>query len=348
MAGDARGEAPPQLFLRGADLSSLPQYEEAGIVFKDGGASRPALDIFRSHGANAIRLRLFVDPDGHGCVVNDLPYTVKLAKRAKAAGFLILLDLHYSDTWADPGHQAIPAAWKSLDYPSLVSKVREYTAGVVRTFAEAEAVPDFIQIGNEINNGLLRPLGGFDDKSEPKDQAYDRIAELLTAGIQGVHQALGDACTTKTVIHFANGQRSERMLELVGMLMHRKVPFDVIGLSFYPIRGALPDLAKTLDALATTYKKPIVIAETAYPWRPDASRSSVTSLTWPQTPEGQKQYLLALVKTLKATPDGLGIGFFYWHPESVPAGNLPLWQKGDMSLFDASLNALPGLSAFQP
>jgi arabinogalactan endo-1,4-beta-galactosidase len=326
----------------------VPQYEALGIVFKDDGKSKPALQIFRDHGANCVRLRLFVNPNGRGEAVNDLPYTIALAKRAKALGFLILLDLHYSDTWADPGHQIIPAAWKDLALPELMNQVRDYTAQVVKALADAGAAPDMVQIGNEINRGLLRPLGGFDDKTAPESVAFDHIADLLKAGAQGVHQALGDPCPARVIVHLANAERTEGIKKILDNLTQRQVPFDMVGLSYYPaLGGTLSRVTATLNLIAATYKKPISIVETAYPWRPSEARSKVPSMVWPQTPEGQKQYLLDLAKTLRAVPNGLGAGFFYWHPDSVPAGSLPLWQQGDMALFDDSDNALVAISAFQ-
>ena len=335
----------PPPFLRGADLSSVPQYEGAGIVFKDSGQAKPALAIFRDHGANCVRLRLFVHPTGHGEVVNGLAYTVSLAKQAKALGFLILLDLYYSDTWADPGHQVIPEAWKNLALPELVKQVRDYSAETVKVFAASGAAPDLVQVGNEINNGLLRPLGGFDDQSIPEAQAYDHMADLLKAGIEGVRQSAPGAVI---MIHAANGERTERVRHFFGALIERRVPFDMVGLSYYPaLGGKLAQLTATMDLIATTYEKPVAIVETAYPYRPVGTKSEKPAFAWPLTPEGQRDYLLDLTKALKSVPHGLGAGFFYWHPDSVRAGSLPLWRQGSMALFDPANEALPALTAFQ-
>ncbi|MEI9998982.1 MAG: glycosyl hydrolase 53 family protein [Verrucomicrobiota bacterium] len=338
---------PPGLpFLAGVDLSAAPQYEDAGVVYRDGGEARPLLQIFRDHGANAVRLRLFVQPTGHGEAVNNLTDTIALARRAKALGYYLLLDLHYSDTWADPGHQQTPAAWQALKLPELAAQVHDYTAQVLAAMAKAGVAPDMVQIGNEINNGLLRPLGALDDHAIPPAQAFDRVAALLTAGADAVREA-GPA---RIMIHLANGERTDRTVSFFDAISARHVPFDVIGLSYYPARGGtLGQLTTTLDRLATRFHKPVVVVETAYPRRPSDARAGVAALTWPQTPEGQKQYLLALTETLRAVPGGLGAGFFYWHPEAVPAGRLPLWQRGDMSLFDeVRHDALPALDAFAP
>lgn len=339
-----RAETPALPFLRGVDLSSATLYEAQGVAFKDDGQAKPLLQIFRDHGVNAVRLRLFVHPTGRGEVVNDLPYTLPLARRVKALGYVLLLDLHYSDTWADPGHQATPAAWTNLDLPHLADQVRNYTAEVIDAFAKAGATPDLVQVGNEINNGLLWPLGSFAGKSQA--EAYDNIAALLNAGIAGVHQVEPAA---RIVLHAANGERTDRVRHFFDELARRHVAFDIVGLSYYPLRGTLDEITATLNSTAKACGKPVLIVETASPWRESPQRGGpATSLAWPRTPEGQKAFLLDLIKTLRAVPDGLGAGFFYWHPDAVRAGALPLWRGGDMALFDDSDNALPALEAFQP
>lgn len=343
--GVAHGEALP--FLKGADLSSLPLYERAGISFSDGGPRKDVLKIFRDHGANCIRLRLFVNPDGRGCVVNDMPYTIALAKRATDVGYLILLDLHYSDTWTSPGQQAVPMAWSGLSFPALVDRVREYTSQVLRDFAEAGVLPDIVQIGNEINCGILWPQGFLDSKGAASPENLDKLATLLKAGAEGVHHGTGKPCSTRIMLHLANGDHPPRIKRFLDGITQRGVPFDMVGLSFYPVRGAkLEDLKKTLQMVATSYQKQVVIVETAYPWRNHDQTGSV--LPWPQTPQGQKQYLIDLTQAVRSTPGGLGVGIIYWHPETIALNSLPTWMNGDLSLFDNGGNALPALDAFRP
>ncbi len=213
----------------------------------------------------------------------------------------------------------------------------------VKVFSDAGAAPDLVQVGNEINNGVLWPLGSFNDK--PESMAYDNIAALLNAGIEGVHQAAPKA---RIIIHAANGERTERVRHFFDELTRRRVAFDIVGLSYYPLRGSLEQIAGTLNSAAKAYGKPVLIVETAAPWRESLQRGRPeASLAWPQTLGGQKAYLLDLIKTLHAVPDGLGAGFFYWHPDAVRAKGLPLWRGGDMALFDDSDNTLPALGAFQ-
>ena len=149
---------PVALALRGADVSALARIEQGGGVFRDSGRAGDALAILRSRGANLFRLRLFVSPNDSDVQVNDLAYTAAMAGRVKAAGAKLLLDIHYSDTWADPGHQTTPAAWSSLGFDSLEAEVERYTDSVVGVLKQAGALPDIVQVGNEIDGGMLWPL----------------------------------------------------------------------------------------------------------------------------------------------------------------------------------------------
>src|SRR5713226_883132 len=147
-----------QLFV-GGDISALERIEQAGGVFRDSSQPGDAIAILRTHGANGFRLRIFVHPNGSEVQVNDLAYTLHMAKRVKTAGAKLLLDFHYSDTWADPGKQATPAAWTNLTFAQLLLQMRAYNSNTIATFAAAGATPDYVQIGNEITQGMLWPLG---------------------------------------------------------------------------------------------------------------------------------------------------------------------------------------------
>jgi arabinogalactan endo-1,4-beta-galactosidase len=348
----ARGqESRPQIpFLLGADVSMAPKLEEQGVVYKDGGKPKDIFAIFRDHGATCIRLRIFVNPNGRGGVVNDTAYTIALAKRVKAAGLLFSLDFHYSDTWADPAHQQTPAAWKDLSFPQLVEKTRDYTAETLKAFRDAGVTPDIIQIGNEITHGLLWPMGALGSKNVPEDVAFDHVAELLKADVQGIHLALGDDTRTKIMIHIDGGDATGTAKWFFDGITSRHVPFDMIGLSYYPFwGGGLPSVKKTFEMLAKTYGKPIIIAETAYPFEESTVwKGQRKSLAWPLTLEGQKQYLADLLKLVRETPNGLGAGLLYWYPESVPPKDSleRMWNNGEAAMFDHDGNALPAFDAY--
>ena len=188
----AAGEDAPA-FIRGADVSSLPYVEAGGGRFRDGGVEAGALEILTDHGFTCVRLRLWHSPEGG---TSGLDETLGLAERAKAAGFTLLLDIHYSDTWADPGRQTKPAAWGNLPFETLVDSVRMYTIGVLTAFRARGTPPDIIQVGNEISCGMLwddgRVCGAFDTPTQ-----RDRLSSLVSAGVRGarasVPQFLGRA-----------------------------------------------------------------------------------------------------------------------------------------------------------
>jgi len=328
-----------------------PKLEEQGVIYKDGGKPKDIFAIFHDRGATCVRLRLFVQPNGKGGVVNDYAYTIALAKRVKAAGLLFSLDFHYSDTWADPGQQRTPAAWRDLSFPHLVNQTRDYTADTLKAFKDAGVTPDVVQIGNEITHGLLWPLGGLGIKRFSDDAAFDRVAELLKADVDGIHLALGNDTPTKIMIHIDGADATSTVKWFFDHINARHVPFDMIGLSYYPTWGGdLSHVKTTLAMAAKAYGKPIVIAETAYPFADSpALEGRKKSFKWPLTPEGQKQYLEDLLQLVRETPGGLGAGVLYWYPESVPpkTSSEPMWNGGDEAMFDHDGNALPAFDAFR-
>src|SRR5262245_35287526 len=200
-------------FMAGADISSLPVLEEAGAVYRDGGVAGDAIDILRDHGTNYFRLRLFVDPSGSNddFVVQDLAYTIDLAKRVKASGAKLLLDFHYSDTWADPGKQGKPAAWNDLDAAELQQQVYDYTKSSIEAFKAEGVRPEMVQIGNEISNGMLwnsttaAANNGYVWSGGSHNAGFDRLAALLTAGIDGAKDGAGPGQEPLIMLHHDKG-----------------------------------------------------------------------------------------------------------------------------------------------
>ena len=164
----------------GADISALERIEQGGGVFRDGGQPGDAIAILRAHGSNGFRLRLFVNPNHDEVQVNDLEYTVRMAKRVKASGAKLLLDLHYSDTWADPGHQVTPAAWAGLGIGALEQQVEAWSGDVMTRLKQEGALPDIVQVGNEIDGGMLWPLGRVGGVNDTPGQ-WDQFTRLLKA-----------------------------------------------------------------------------------------------------------------------------------------------------------------------
>ncbi len=332
----------------GADISALARIEQAGGVFRSNGQPSGAIGILRHSGASLFRLRLFVNPNDSDVVVNDLAYTTALAQRVKASGARLLLDIHYSDTWADPGHQATPAAWAGLPIDSLASRVRSYTANVVATLKAAGAGPDIVQIGNEIDAGILWPSGQLTGTGDTTGE-WTRFSRLLESGIQGVHDALGPSDTVRIMLHYSQGGNAAATQWFFDHITALGVPFDMIGLSYYPWwHGTLAQLRANLAATGSRYGKDVMIVETAYPWRSGGWEGMVADMSlmsWAISPQGQEQFLSDLAKAVAGEPHGAGV--LWWYPESIQVPGLFAWGGGSLALFDAGGNVLPATSIFQ-
>ena len=249
---------PAQSYAIGADVSFLAKCERDGIVFKEAGQRKDVLAMLREHQYNWVRLRIFHDPAMSGDKLpNDLAYTLALAGRAKAMGFHLLLDLHYSDTWADPGHQPMPAAWTALNHKQLAQQVFEYTRDVIAAFARAGVMPEMVQVGNEITQGMLWPDGKLPDN-------WENLADLLRAGIRGVDAGRGSLAKPRIMIHIERSGDYEAAVWFFDTLIAHHVPFDVMGLSYYPFwHGNIATFRDNLHDMALRYRHPIVVVETA-------------------------------------------------------------------------------------
>jgi arabinogalactan endo-1,4-beta-galactosidase len=312
----------------GADLSFVKHAEERGTVFKDQGKAGPALRIFRDHGYNWVRLRLFHSPKS---LPNNLEYTIALARSAREQGFRFLLNFHYSDTWADPGKQFTPAAWKGRSHDELVRAVFEYTRDSIAAFRSAGVLPDMVQVGNEVINGMLWPDGKLPGR-------WDSFADLVKAGIRGVDAGRGDGARPRIMIHIDRGADRRSTQAFFDRLNSYHVNYDVIGQSYYPWwHGSLLDLRENFAFMSRAYDKDILLVEVAYCWRPTEYRRRPGP--FPETPEGQRAFLDEVNRLVRATPGGRGIGVFWWEP--AVAG--PLRSRG---YFDDDGNALPVLQVF--
>lgn len=365
--------------IRGADVSMTAEIEERGAVFRTEGAERDLFALLADSGVNWIRLRLWVDPrDEHGDPylggTNDLETTIAPARRAKAAGHSVLLDLHYSDFWTDPKKQSTPKAWRGLKGAELEARVHDWTAEVLAALAAAGASPDMVQVGNEITNGMLWPEGrtprfiDAERRFEGEDEAaYDRLGGLLRAGVAAVREA-GEA---QVMIHLDFGGANELYRGWFDRMTARGLDFDVIGLSYYPYwHGTLEALGANLNDLAARYGKGLVVVETAYAWtgaepeghhqvfKPELAATG----GYPASPEGQTAFLRDLYAVLAAVPGGLGLGLVYWEPAWLPVDGTTWASRAGMeygddvvdeggsswanqALFDFEGNALPSLKA---
>jgi len=313
----------------GADLSFLKQAEDKGTAFKENGQVKPGLQIFKDHGYNWIRLRLFHTPTK---LPNNLEYTIALAKDAKKLGFKFLLNYHYSDTWADPGRQTIPVAWKAKSHAELEQAVFEYTRDTIIAFRDAGVLPDMVQIGNEVIGGMLWPDGKLPGN-------WDNFAGLVKAGIKGVDAGTGKNLRPRIMVHIDRGGDKPRTKAFFDKLNSYGPDYDVIGQSYYPWwHGSLLDLRDNMNFMATTYNKDIILVEAAYCWRPTEYKKRPGP--FPETAEGQRQFLDEVNRIVLATPNHRGMGVFWWEP-AVPAGGLR-----NRGFFDDDGNALPVINVF--
>ncbi len=254
------GELPPTnkpiSRMIGADISFLPQIEDQGRKFYENGNAIDAIQLLKEHGFNWIRLRIFVNPENEkgyspGKGYCGLSYTLGMAKRVKDAGMSLLLDFHYSDYWADPQQQYKPLAWDSISFESLEDSVKSYTSRVLLAFKNQGTMPEMVQIGNEINHGILWPEGHI---GQP-----DQLADLLKAGVDGMRSV---DTNLPVMMHLALGGQNQEAVFWLDNMIARGVTFDIIGLSYYPRwHGTLDDLNNNLQDLANRYNKPLNVVE---------------------------------------------------------------------------------------
>jgi arabinogalactan endo-1,4-beta-galactosidase len=329
---------PVAVEIRGADVSFLPEIENYPTTFYNADNDpSDVLDILKESGCNYIRIRLWHTPtNAH----SGLQEVLTLSNRAKAKGMKVWLTVHYSDTWADPGHQTKPVAWSALNFTDLGDSVYNYTKKIV-----LKLQPDIVQIGNETNDGFLWPEGKMSVN-------LSNFATLLKKGVQAVRDF---APTSKVMIHYAGHEEANWYYQ---QLKNQNVPYDMIGLSYYPLwhGKVLTTLKSNMNELATNFEKEIVIAETSYPftlsW--DDNTNNIVGLDeqlvagYPATPEGQKKFMLRLKKIISEVENGKG--FCYWAPEWVAfkGSSSTSGSTGEnLALFDFTNTALPALKAFE-
>lgn len=341
--------------IRGADISFTLQEERIGQSYSDNGQTAPLEKILAGHGANYVRIRVWVDPPKG---TSDLDSALALARRANAAGLQLLLDLHYSDSWADRTAQQTPAAWQGKSPDQLHNIVHDYTRDVVAAFTRQGTPVDILQIGNETTHGMLWPTGQIYRQNGEDWAGY---AELVKAGIKGAKDG-SPARTPRIMLHSDTGGDQGATTYYFDHLQQQGVGFDLVGLSYYPFwHGSLAGLEENLHALASRYGKDIIVVETAYPWTLSSGgnvQSVVTSLdalpdaaSYPPTPQGQAKFFEALNRVIRGVPNGHGAGYFIWEPgwlPGVPADARTGNTHSNLTLFDWWGHGLPALDAFRP
>ena len=367
--------AMPADFIKGADISTLLEAEQHGAKFyNQNGQQQDAIAILKANGVNYVRLRLWVDPQDasgktYGGGSNNLENTIALAKRVKAQGLKLLLDFHYSDFWTDPGKQFKPKAWEKMVYPQLKTAIHDYTRDTIARFKQEGVLPDMVQIGNEINGGMLWPEGKSWGQGGGE---FDRLAGLLNAAIGGLKENLTGGEQVKIMLHLAEGTKNDTFRWWFDEIAKRDVPFDIIGLSMYTYwNGPISALKANMDDISKRYNKDVIVVEAAYGYTLDNCDNAENSFQakeekdggYPGTVQGQYDYIHDLMQSVIDVPDHRGKGIFYWEPTwiAVPgttwatkAGMKYIhdeWKEGNarenQALFDCQGKVLPSITVFK-
>lgn len=296
-------------FALGADISWVTQFESNGRKFYNyKGEERETTALMKELGLNAIRLRVWVNPQGKGAWCNKEDVLVK-AKRAHDLGMDIMIDFHYSDSWADPGKQPIPAAWANHKYKQMQKDVAAHTTEVLQLLKDNGVTPKWVQVGNETSNGFLWPMGNA--KENPK-----QYAGLFAAGYDATKAVFPDA---KVIVHLDNGFDDELYRWNLDALRDNGAKWDIIGMSIYPYwakdSGKEPsaarlfnDMRKNIKKVVDRYGTDVIVTETGFevdeqnPWKMQMGREQLTQL----------------INICRNETKGHCLGVFYWEPTADP------------------------------
>lgn len=312
-----------QEFAKGADVSWLTEMEASGRKFySNTGTQTECLSLLKSLGINSIRLRVWVNPAAGWCNANEL--LIK-AKRANDLGMRIMIDFHYSDTWADPGKQTKPATWNSLSLLDLKIAVANHTKEVLTLLRNNNISPEWVQVGNETGNGMLWDTG----KASTNMANY---AQLTTAGYDAVKEIFPNC---KVIVHLQNGHDNGLFRWIFDGLKNNGGKWDIIGMSLYPYwftksndwQAANTACLANMNDMVTRYNKEVMVVECGMSW---------------DLPTDSKNFLTDLIAKTKSVKDGKGLGVFYWEPQSF--GN---WQGYSLGAFDNTGRPTVAMDAFK-
>ncbi len=313
------------VFVKGADISWLPQMEATGYTFyNNAGEKEDCFKILKDHGINAIRLRTWVNPSqnkasGH----NSKDETVTMAVRAQKWGMRVMIDFHYSDSWADPGKQKKPAAWEGHDFAQLQHDVYSYTKEVMNALKNAGVQPAWVQVGNETASGMIYPEGSTDH--------WNQLAKLINNGYAAIKEV---SPQSKVVLHVDQGNNNQRFRKWFDSATANGAKYDVIGLSYYPywLKGnpdyteSIDDLGNNLNDMVARYGKEVMVVEVG---------GEDTK------PQNTYDMLVAVQKKVKAVPGNKGLGVMYWEPEGAKS-----WSGYSLSAWGSDGKPTKALDAF--
>ncbi len=310
---------PPVDIAKGADISWLTQMEASGRKFyNSSGTEQDCMQILKDLGMNAIRLRVWVDPSNGW---NNTADVVAKALRAKNLAMKIMIDFHYSDSWADPGKQTKPSAWAAQDFSTLKQSLTTHTTSVLNALKTNGIVPTWVQVGNETNDGMLWP----DGKASTN---MSNFAQLVIAGYNAVKAV--DA-SIKVIVHISNGYDNNLFRWIFDGLKNNGAQWDIIGMSLYPNASNWSTLnsqcLNNMNDMVSRYNKDIMVLEVGMSWDQATACNS---------------FLTDLIVKVKSVSGGKGIGVFYWEPEAYNN-----WQSYTLGAFDNSGKPTAALSAFK-
>ena len=311
-------------FSKGADVGWLPQMEATGYKFYDAdGSQKDCLQLLKDRGINTIRLRVWVNPNDDKASGHCSPEeTVVMAVRAQKMGMRIMIDFHYSDSWADPGKQNKPAAWAKHSFPELLNDVYQHTYDVLQLLKKAGVTPEWVQVGNEIPGGMLWPEGSTDN--------FNQLAQLLNKGYEAT-KAIDPKI--KVIVHLDEGNKSEKFRWFFDKATENKVKYDVIGLSYYPYwiktdyQSTILDLENNLKDMASRYNKEVMVVEVGGDY---------------EAVQNTKEMLEATIKAVKSVPNNKGLGVIYWEPQGEKS-----WSGYQLNAWLSDGKPSPALDAFK-
>lgn len=311
-------------FAKGADVGWLPQMEATGYKFYDAdGTQKDCLQLLKDRGMNTIRLRVWVNPSndrstGH-CSKEE---TVAMAIRAQKMGMRIMIDFHYSDSWADPGKQNKPLEWKNHTFSELLNDVYFHTTDVLKALKAVGITPEWVQVGNEIPGGMLWPEGSTDN--------FNQLAQLLNKGYDATKAVDKNI---KVIVHLDEGNNSKKFRWFFDNAKANNVKYDVIGLSYYPFwiktdyKENIADLANNLNDMAARYDKEVMVVEVG---GIDTQEQNTHDM------------LVAVIKAVKAVPNNKGLGVIYWEPQGAKS-----WSHYELSAWRSDGKPSMALDAFK-
>ena len=328
--GNSDPVAPPTAvidsFVKGADIGWLPQMEATGYkFFNENGVEQDCFQLLKDHGINTIRLRTWVNPsndkiNGH-CSKDE---TVAMAVRAKKWGMRVMINFHYSDTWADPGQQKKPAAWEGHDFPQLLKDLYDYTVDVMSALKANGITPEWVQVGNETSGGMIYPEGSINN--------WPGLVQLINKGYDAVKAV---SPTSKVVLHIDQGNNNAKFRWWFDNAKSNGAKYDVIGLSYYPFwltgnpdfRLSINDLAGNMNDMVARYGKEVMVVEVG-------GEDTKVQNTY--------DMLVAVQKKVKAVPNGKALGVMYWEPEGARS-----WSNYALSAWGSDGRPTEALKAFK-